>query len=170
MCRLLAASAYEQLMDDQQAAMVFSDPPYNLSARQIDQVCSAAHGDFAMAAGEMTPEAFTEFLDSVMEQLCRVSVPGSIHYLFMDWRHAREILDAGAKHYTELKNLCVWVKDRPGMGSFYRSQHELIFVFKNAPPSTPHQNNFELRQHGAYTKQRLVLSIRTEHDVGRRRS
>ncbi len=138
--------SYEQLMGDRQAAMVFSDPPYNLSARQIGRVCSAEHGDFAMAAGEMTPEAFTGFLDSVMEQLCRVTVPGSIHYLFMDWRHAREILDAGSKHYTELKNLCVWVKDRPGMGAFYRSQHELIFVFKNQ--DRPHQNNFDLGQHG----------------------
>ena len=149
--RLLCADctktgSYEQLMGGQKAAMVFSDPPYNLSARQIGQVCSAEHGDFAMAAGEMTPEAFTGFLGSVMGQLCRVSASGSIHYLFMDWRHAREILDAGSKHYTDLKNLCVWVKDRPGMGSFYRSQHELIFVFKSGDSS--HQNNFELGQHG----------------------
>ena len=84
-----------------------------------------------MASGEMTPQEFIAFLGSVMDQLCRFSETGSIHYLFMDWRHAHEILTAGLEHYTDFKNLCVWVKDRPGMGTFYRNQHELVFVFKN---------------------------------------
>ena len=139
-------STYEQVLGDKRAAMVFSDPPYNLPARDLGRVCADQHGDFAMAAGEMNPEEFTAFLESVMAQLCRFSLLGSIHYLFMDWRHALEILGAGLKHYSSFKNLCVWVKDRPGMGSFYRSQHELTFVFKNG--DTPHQNNFELGQYG----------------------
>jgi DNA modification methylase len=65
----------------------------------------------------------------------------------MDWRHMREMLDAGSV-YTELKNLCVWAKDNGGMGTFYRSRHELIFVYKNG--TAPHINTFELGQHGRY--------------------
>ena len=149
--RLLCSDAtvlgtYEKLFENQQAVMIFSDPPYNLAAREIGQVCKSQHGDFAMAAGEMTSEEFTVFLDTVMMMLCRFSVPGSIHFLFMDWRHASEILKAGLKRYDAFKNLCVWVKDRAGMGSFYRSQHELVFVFKNGKDA--HQNNFELGQFG----------------------
>lgn len=137
---------YGQLFGDERASMVFTDAPYNLAARDIGRVCNSEHGDFAMASGEMSPDQFTALLGSVMGLLCRYSVTGSIHFLFMDWRHAREILSAGLEHYDALKNLCVWVKDRPGMGSFYRSQHELVFVFKNG--DTPHQNNFELGQFG----------------------
>jgi len=140
------AACYERLLGDNRAAMVFTDPPYNLPARTIGQVCASEHGDFAMGSGEMSPEEFREFLTLVMEQLCRFSEDGSIHYLFMDWRHAPEILAAGGAQYTELKNLCVWVKDRPGMGAFYRSQHELVFVFKHG--ETRHKNHFELGQHG----------------------
>ena len=140
------ASTYERLLGEKRAAMIFTDPPYNLPARTIGQVCAGAHGNFQMGAGEMTRDEFRNFLTSVMKHLCRFSEPGSIHYHFMDWRHAPEILAAGEEEYTELKNLCVWVKDRAGMGSFYRSQHELVFVFKNGDAS--HQNNFELGQNG----------------------
>ena len=139
-------TTYARLLADRRAAMVFTDPPYNLSARSIGQVCAADHGDFAMGSGEMTPEEFTAFLGSVMTRLCEVSEPGSIHYLFMDWRHASEMLTAGSEHYTELKNMCVWVKDRPGMGTFYRSQHELVFVFKHG--AERHRNHFGLGEHG----------------------
>ena len=137
---------YGQLFCDERASMVFTDPPYNLSARDIGRVCSSEHGDFAMASGEMSPDQFTAFLGLVMKLLCRYSVAGSIHYLFMDWRHAHELLSAGLKHYDAFKNLCIWVKDRPGRGSFYRSQHESVFVFKNG--DAPNQNNFELGQFG----------------------
>ena len=140
------SASYDRLLGPERAAMVFTDPPYNLSARTIGQVCEGQHGDFAMGSGEMTPEEFQEFLSIVMRQLCRFSEQGSIHFHFMDWRHASEILAAGKAEYTELKNLCVWVKDRAGMGSFYRSQHELVFVFKHG--DAPHRNHFELGQHG----------------------
>ncbi|MEM9111445.1 MAG: DNA methyltransferase [Planctomycetota bacterium] len=140
------AETYQRLLGDGQASMIFTDPPYNLAARAIGQVCDDKHGDFAMASGEMTPEGFTSFLGSVMERLCRFSLNGSIHYLFMDWRHVSEMLVAGLQHYSAFKNLCIWVKDRPGMGSMYKSQHELIFVFKNG--DEPHQNNFKLGQFG----------------------
>ena len=49
---------------------------------------------------------------------------------------------------AELKNLIVWVKDNGGMGTFYRSRHELIFAFKVG--TAPHVNTFELGQHGRY--------------------
>lgn len=149
--RLLCADctdpvSYQRLLGDQHAAMVFTDPPYNLPARSIGQVCAGEHGDFAMGAGEMSSAEFTAFLGSVMERLCKVSITGSIHYLFMDWRHATEMLAAGNTHYSELKILCVWVKDRPGMGSFYRSQHELVFVFKHG--TDRHRNHFGLGENG----------------------
>lgn len=140
------SESYKPLLGDRHAAMVFTDPPYNLSAKAIGQVCAGEHGDFEMASGEMSPEQFTAFLGTVMERLCSVSEHGSIHYLFMDWRHASEMLAAGNVHYTELKNLCVWVKDRPGMGTFYRSQHELVFVFKHGDER--HRNHFGLGEHG----------------------
>jgi hypothetical protein len=100
-----------------------------------------------MASGEMSPEQFAEFLRKVFLLLIANSKDGSIHYICMDWRHMREMLDAGSV-YTELKNLCVWAKDNGGMGTFYRSRHELIFVYKNG--TAPHINTFELGQHGRY--------------------
>jgi DNA modification methylase len=126
--------------------MVLADPPYNIPARTIGRVCAGSHGNFEMASGEMSSEQFRDFLSTVMKQLCRVSQAGSIHYFFMDWRHAHEILAAGEEQYSELKNVCVWVKDRPGMGAFYRSQHELVFVFKYG--DVRHRNHFGLGENG----------------------
>lgn len=139
-------ASYRRLLGVRRAAMIFTDPPYNLPARAIGQVCAGEHGNFEMGAGEMTPEQFTGFLGGVMEQLCEASEPGSIHYLCMDWRHAPEMLAAGLDRYTNFKNLCVWVKNRPGMGTFYRSQHELVFVFKHG--DARHRNHFGLGEHG----------------------
>ncbi|MGE5162463.1 MAG: DNA-methyltransferase, partial [Sphingobacteriales bacterium] len=99
-----------------------------------------------MASGEMSPAEFTRFLKAAFAQLAAFSSKGSIHFVFMDWRHLREVLDAAAKPYSELKNLCVWTKTNAGMGSLYRSQHELVFVFKNG--SAPHINNVELGRFG----------------------
>jgi DNA methylase len=99
-----------------------------------------------MASGEMTPEAFTDFLTSVFDRLAAYTIDGSIHYICMDWRHMAEMLAAGNSVYAELKNLCVWSKTNAGMGSFYRSKHELAFVWKSG--AAPHINNFELGQHG----------------------
>src|SRR5882762_9876049 len=91
------ALSYERLLGEERAAMVFTDPPYNLPARAIGQVCAGKHGNFEMGSGEMTPGEFQSFLSEVMRHLCRFSEPGSIHYLFMDWRHAPEILAAGGE-------------------------------------------------------------------------
>jgi hypothetical protein len=99
-----------------------------------------------MASGEMDERAFTEFLAQAWRLLARYSFDGSLHFLCMDWRHAGELLDAARPVYSELKNLCVYCKDSPGMGSLYRSQHELVFVFKHG--RAPHRNNVQLGKHG----------------------
>ena len=101
-----------------------------------------------MASGEMTASEFTSFLTKAMQNLVDHSTDGSIHFLCMDWRHMSEILVAGQGISAELKNLIVWAKDNGGMGTFYRSRHELIFAFKNG--TAPHINSFELGQHGRY--------------------
>src|SRR5438309_7009234 len=85
-----------------------------------------------MASGEMTEAEFTAFLRRALGLLARFSRDGSLHFVCMDWRHMGELLAAGKQAYTELKNLCVWAKDNAGMGSLYRSQHEFVFVFKQA--------------------------------------
>jgi DNA methylase len=105
------------------------------------------HSEFAMASGEMTSGEFTGFLRTAFERLVEASLNGSIHFVCMDWRHMGELLSAGGV-YAELKNLIVWAKDNGGMGTFYRSRHELIFAFKNG--TGPHVNSFELGQHGRY--------------------
>jgi hypothetical protein len=94
----------------------------------------------------MAVDQFTSFLTNAMKNLATYSLDGSLHYLCMDWRHCREILDAGNAVYLELKNICVWRKTNAGMGSFYRSQHEFVFLFKNG--SAPHVNNINLGVHG----------------------
>lgn len=139
---------FVRLMDGALATMVFTDPPYNVPiAGHVGGLGKTKHREFTMASGEMTPEQFVAFLQRVFSQLIANSCDGSIHYICMDWRHMREMLDAGSA-YTELKNLCVWSKDKGGMGTFYRSRHELIFVFKNG--TAQHINSFELGQHGRY--------------------
>jgi DNA modification methylase len=139
--------AYQKLLDGDKAQIVFTDPPYNVP---IDgNVCGLGgirHREFAMASGEMSPETFTRFLTSVFERLAAHTTDGSIHYICMDWRHVGEMMTAGDNVYRELKNLCVWAKTNGGMGTFYRSRHELIFVWKCG--TAPHINNFELGQHG----------------------
>ena len=145
----LEAATYARLLGDERAQLVFTDPPYNVP---IDgHVCgkgSVRHREFAMASGEMSPEAFTAFLETAFRHLAAHSADGAIHFVCMDWRHMAEILAAGKAAYSELKNLIVWVKDNGGMGTFYRSRHELIFAFKSG--TAPHINSFELGQHGRY--------------------
>ncbi|MGO9462072.1 MAG: DNA modification methylase [Rhodomicrobium sp.] len=143
----LDQESYKRLLGSAQAQLVFTDPPYNVAiAGNVSGLGKNQHREFAMASGEMSPSEFTEFLKTAFEQLCAASADGSIHFICMDWRHLREVLDAAGETYQELKNLCVWTKTNAGMGSFYRSQHELIFVFKNG--SSPHVNNVELGRFG----------------------
>ena len=152
--RLICGSALnpnvvQQLMNGELAQMVFTDPPYNVPiAGHVSGLGKVQHSEFAMAAGEMDKAQFTGFLTSAFQNLATFSTDGSIHYICMDWRHMQEMLEAGEKTYTKLKNLIVWAKDNGGMGTFYRSRHELIFVFKKG--TAPHINSFELGQHGRY--------------------
>lgn len=143
----LDEASYVALMEQDKAQMVFTDPPYNVP---IDgHVCGKGeikHREFAMGVGEMTNQEFTSFLANTMKLMCKHAAPGAITFCCMDWRHMTEILAAGAQAGCELKNLCVWVKDNGGMGSLYRSQHELVFVFKSGGGT--HINNVQLGKHG----------------------
>ena len=149
--RLLCGDACDEsdmraLLSCERAAMVFADPPYNVQISSIVGRGKIKHREFASASGEMSPEEFEAFLVKTLSLTVQYSRVGSIHYICMDWRHLSEALAAGKQVYTEFKNLVVWAKTNAGQGSFYRSQHELILVFKNG--EAPHQNNIELGRHG----------------------
>ncbi len=131
------------------ARLVFADPPYNVP---VDgHVCKAGehtHREFTMASGEMTSSQFITFLSEVFKHAVDHSLDGAIHFIAMDWRHVSEMVEMGRPLYSELKNICVWNKTVGGMGSFYRSKHEFIFVFKVG--SSSHINNIELGRSGRY--------------------
>jgi len=126
--------------------MTFTDPPYNVSIPKTVGRGRTKHRNFAMASGEMPSAVFIDFLVDALTPAVKHSIDGALHYICMDWRHMRELLDAGDRIFSELKNLVVWSKTNPGQGSLYRSQHELIFVYKSG--SGPHLNNVELGRHG----------------------
>lgn len=152
--RLLCGDArnrpdYGLLLGNEPVDLVFTDPPYNV---QIDgHVCGLGaqrHREFAMASGEMWRDAFRAFLTQTLSNAASVCRDGAIVFVCMDWRHMGELLEAGAAAFTELKNVCVWNKTNGGMGTFYRSKHEFIFVFKVG--SAPHTNSFGLGDTGRY--------------------
>jgi DNA modification methylase len=143
------AASYKQLLGEQKAQLVFTDPPYNVPVQgHVSGLGKAKHREFAMASGEMSSAEFEAFLTGVFQQLAAHSSDGAIHYICIDWRHVGEVERAGAGYYAEMKNICVWVKTNGGMGSLYRSQHEFVFVYKNGTAS--HVNNVELGKHGRY--------------------
>lgn len=145
----LSPQAYQEVMRGELAQMVITDPPYNVAI--TGHVCGngkTQHKEFAMACGEMTPAQFIEFLAHVFLHIKDCSKNGAVIYVCMDWRHMRELQDAALPHFGQPRQMCVWVKDNGGMGTFYRSQHELVFVFRKG--DAPHINNFELGQHGRY--------------------
>jgi DNA modification methylase len=152
--RLLCADAlkpesHERLMDGAKARMGFTDPPYNVP---VDgHVCGLGrikHREFAMAAGEMSKAEFTAFLHTALTNLAGCCADGALIYVCMDWRHLHELLTAAQGADLELVNVCVWNKDNGGMGSFYRSKHELVCVFKAG--DAPHVNNIQLGRFGRY--------------------
>lgn len=145
----LDVSAYSALMGDDKANVVFTDPPYNVPIDgHVSGNGTVKHREFAMASGEMTEEGFSAFLRTVFCNMVQVSQDGAIHFICMDWRHMAELLRAAQGPYSTLLNLCVWSKDNGGMGSFYRSKHELVFVYKVG--TAPHLNTIELGRHGRY--------------------
>lgn len=134
-------------MNGERAHVVFVDPPYNVPIDgHVSGKGKIRHREFAQGAGELSREEFIRFLTSNCSLLAKHSENGAVHFLCMDWRHADELLAAGRKVYSELKNIVVWVKNNAGMGSLYRSQHELVFVFKSG--TARHTNNVELGKHG----------------------
>lgn len=143
------SEAMDRLMDGESADLVFTDPPYNVA---IDgNVCglgSVKHREFAFASGEMSESQFTGFLAETLGNMSRVMRDGAIAFVCMDWRHMGELLIAGSEAFTELKNLVVWNKTNGGMGAFYRSKHELVFVFKKG--TATHTNSFGLGGTGRY--------------------
>jgi DNA modification methylase len=150
--RLLCADAtqpesFEILMGGEQAELAIVDPPFNVRIKgHVSGRGSTKHSEFAMASGEMSEIEFVAFLSNVLASLAAHSRSGSIHYVFMSWHHLFELLTAGRRVYDELKNICVWVKTNGGMGSLYRSQHELVAVFKKGKAA--HINNVELGRQG----------------------
>jgi DNA modification methylase len=137
------------LLGNERADLVFTDPPYNVA---IDgNVCglgSVKHREFAFASGEMSRSQFTTFLTDTLGNMSRHMRDGAIAFVCMDWRHMGELLEAGEAVFTEFKNLVMWNKTNGGMGAFYRSKHELIFVFKAG--DAPHTNSFGLGETGRY--------------------
>ena len=126
------------------ARIVLTDPPYNLKANDFTNKGEVKFKDFAMGRGEMSDAQFVEFIAKIMTASSLYSVDGSIHYIFMDWRHAWHMTEAARKVYgsPEPKQLCVWNKDVMANGSFYRSKHELCFIFKQGKEK--HLSHLEL--------------------------
>jgi len=142
-------ASYAELMDGETARVVFTDPPYNVPIDgHVGGLGAVKHREFKMASGEMSPAEFEQFLRTVFGNMAGVSVNGAVHFICMDWRHLAEVMAAAQGVYSGLKNLCVWNKNNGGMGSFYRSKHELVFVYKVG--TDPHVNTVELGTHGRY--------------------
>jgi len=149
--RLLKSSPDKNIKSHkmEKAHMAFTDPPYNVKVQgHAGGNGKFKHKEFPMASGEMTPEEYQNFLTTTFALLKQSTRNGSLIYVCMDWRHIGEIINAGMETFDTLKNLCVWNKDNGGMGSLYRSKHELIFIFKNG--KRPHKNNVELGSFGRY--------------------
>jgi DNA modification methylase len=135
-----------RLLDGECAHMAFLDPPYNVAVGSVVGRGAVKHGEFAMASGEMSRDAFTAFLKQTLGAAAKGSIAGAVHFACMDWRHIEELVTASRSAYGAMLNLIAWVKTNAGQGSFYRSQHELIGVFRVG--ATPHLNTIELGRHG----------------------
>ena len=140
----LEAEIWTRLMRGDVARVCFTDPPYNVKIK--GHVSSKCHDEFAMASGEMSSDQFVAFLRAATTQAVEWSVDGAIHFICMDHRHMPELYAAADNLYSEPLNLCVWVKNNAGMGSFYRSRHEFVAVYKVG--TAPHINNVQLGRFG----------------------
>jgi DNA modification methylase len=139
--------SYKRLLGNEKAQLVFADPPHNVPIPDtVSGVDLVRHGEFATAPGELSPPDFENFLHLSLGQAARHSADGAIHFICADWRYLHELLAATKEIYAEMKSLCVWNKTNAGMGSLYRSKHELVFVFKVG--TAPHINNIGLWNRG----------------------
>jgi len=152
--KLLCGNALDEhsfnvLMGRQRASAIFTDPPYNVKiVGHATGNGLIQHREFAMASGDFTGAEFIAFLSDSQRLLVRYSANNSVHFICMDWRHVADLITVGKENYDEFLNMCVWVKDNGGMGSFYRSKHELVLVFRKG--KGPHRNNVQLGQFGRY--------------------
>ena len=145
----LDEQSYQILLGDRKVDMVFTDAPYNVKIDgHVGNSGNVQHREFKMASGEMSVDEFTAFLTQAHHNMASVCRDGALIFSCMDWRHIEEMMAACRKNKLDFKNLCVWAKDNGGMGSLYRSQHELVFVFKKG--TAKHVNNVELGTHGRY--------------------
>ena len=141
--------SFHRILGDDRADMVFADPPYNVPINgHVSGLGATRHREFAVGSGEMSTPVFTDFLAKTLSNTAAVCRDGAIAFVCMDWRHIGEMEAAGRIAFSELKNLCVWTKTNGGMGTFYRSKHELVFVWKIG--SAPHTNTFGLGDKGRY--------------------
>lgn len=140
---------YECLLGDEIIDVVFADPPYNLTIENnVSGLGKVRHGNFAFASGEMSPDQFTGFLTDGFHPAAARMRDGAIAFVCMDWRHMSELKTAGLAVFDELKNVCIWNKRNAGMGAFFRSKYEMVFVFKKG--SAPHINTFGLGGEGRH--------------------
>ena len=142
----LEAESFDVVLAGDEARMVFTDPPYNVAVNGHVRSGEAGHNEFAMASGEMSECEFRKFLSGFLSHLHKLLPEGGIAMACMDWRHIEELIAVGKKTGFDLINLCVWNKTNGGMGSLYRSKHELVAVFKK--PGAGHINNVALGKHG----------------------
>ena len=143
------AGVYARLVGSETVDAVFTDPPYNVPIEgHVSGLGATKHREFAFAAGEMSRAAFTAFLTATLGHAAAACRDGAIAFVCMDWRHMGELLVAGEVVFNELKNVCVWNKTNGGMGTFYRSKHEMVFAFKVG--TDPHTNTFGLGDGGRY--------------------
>lgn len=146
---VLERETWTQLMRRDKARLVVTDPPYNVRIDgHVSGLGQVGHREFVQGSGEMTERQFTSFLAGAFDAMVKSCVDGSLHYVFMDWRHLPELLEAGRSVFDDWLNLCVWSKSNAGMGSLYRSQHELVAVYKKG--RRPHVNNVELGKNGRH--------------------
>jgi len=141
--------AYRQLLETERADLIFTDPPYNVKiAGHVSGLGKVRHREFVAASGELSRSGFQLFMADFMREVVHASRSGSVHYICMDWRHIGDLLAVGESIYDQLLNLVVWAKTNGGMGSFYRSQHELVAVFKHGRRA--HLNNVALGSNGRH--------------------
>jgi DNA modification methylase len=152
--RLLVASSLEPaslevVMAGAKATMVFQDAPYNVPIKgHVSGLGKVKHREFAMASGEMTRAQFQEFNAQNLKIITPHLIDGGISVMCIDWRGLLALQLAAEEAGLEVINLAVWVKSNGGMGSLFRSQHELVIIAKHGKAS--HINNVQLGKFKRY--------------------
>lgn len=140
-------ASYERLLADERADLSFTDIPFNVPVNgHVSGLGKTRHAEFAMASGEMSDEDFAAFTETVLTHQRDYSKPGSVSMQFIDWRSVEMMIGVGKRVYGTMLNLCIWVKTNAGMGSLWRSQYEMVCVFRT--PGGKHQNNVQLGKYG----------------------